>query len=95
MKQFQIAVTHLLKYAKVTGAANMIRPDGSQPAPMGFTGEALNVPWGVNIDGNDDAWVANMWGLSVTLLAGDVPRGIPLAPRPAMSSTSSRRAACS
>ena len=77
MKQFQIAVTHLLKYAKVTGAANMIRPDGSQPAPMGFTGEALNVPWGVNIDGNDDAWVANMWGLSVTLLAGDDTKGHP------------------
>jgi hypothetical protein len=77
MRQFQIAVAHLLKNAKVTGAANMIRPDGSQPAPMGFTGEALNVPWGVNIDGNDDAWVANMWGLSVTLLAGDDTKGHP------------------
>jgi hypothetical protein len=48
MKQFQLAVAHLLKNAKVNGAANMIRPDGTQPAPMGFTGAALNVPWGVN-----------------------------------------------
>jgi hypothetical protein len=77
MKQFQLAVDHFLKVGKVTGAANMIRPDGTQPAPMGFTGKALYVPWGVNIDGNDDAWVANMWGLSVTLLAGDDTKGHP------------------
>ena len=55
----------------------MIRPDGTQPAPMGFTGEAINIPWGLNIDGNDDVWVGNMWGRSVTLLAGDNTKGHP------------------
>ena len=55
----------------------MIRPDGTQPAPMGFTGEAINIPWGLNVDGNDDVWVGNMWGRSVTLLAGDNTKGHP------------------
>ena len=45
----------------------MIRPDGTQPAPMGFTGHAINIPWGLNIDGNDDVWVGNMWGRSAVL----------------------------
>lgn len=39
----------------------MIRPDGTQPAPMGFTGEAINIPWGLNVDGN--VWAANNWNL--------------------------------
>jgi hypothetical protein len=35
----------------------MIRPDGTQLDPKGFTGgEAVDLPWGVNIDGNDDVW---------------------------------------
>ena len=46
----------------------MIRPDGTQPAPTGFTGNhAINVPWGVSIDGNDDVWVGNFWGRGVVL----------------------------
>ena len=43
MQQFQLFAANLLKYitpTKTTGAFNMIRPDGTQPAPMGFTGEA-------------------------------------------------------
>jgi hypothetical protein len=32
----------------------MIRPDGTQPAPQGFTGPAESIPWGLNVDGNDD-----------------------------------------
>ena len=57
----------MLKYChgtagRPTGAVNMIRPDGSQPAPMGFTGEAINIPWGLNVDGNDDVWVGNYLG---------------------------------
>ena len=41
MKQFQIAGrahVEVLTPAKTTGVINMIRPDGTQPAPMGFTG---------------------------------------------------------
>jgi hypothetical protein len=36
----------------------------------------------VNIDGNDDAWVANVWGLSVTLRAGDGTKGHPAGTKP-------------
>jgi len=39
--------------------------------------EAINIPWGLNVDGNDDVWVGNMWGRSVTLLAGDATKGHP------------------
>jgi hypothetical protein len=82
MEQFKLITQHMFKYVsgpppRPTGAVNMIRPDGSQPAPMGFTGEAINIPWGLNVDGNDDVWVGNMWGRSVTLLAGDDTKGHP------------------
>jgi hypothetical protein len=82
MEQFKLVTAHMVKYImgpprRATGAVNMIRPDGTQPAPMGFTGEALNIPWGVNVDGNDDVWVGNMWARSVTLLAGDNTKGHP------------------
>ncbi|TSA33236.1 MAG: hypothetical protein D4R65_08060 [Verrucomicrobiaceae bacterium] len=82
MEQFKLITAAMFKYvmgppARPTGAVNMIRPDGTQPAPEGFTGEAINVPWGINIDGNDDVWVGNMWARSVTLLAGDDTKGHP------------------
>jgi hypothetical protein len=82
MEQFKLITEAMVKYImgpppRPTGAVNMIRPDGTQPAPMGYTGEAMNIPWGVNIDGNDDVWVGNMWARSVTLLAGDNTKGHP------------------
>jgi hypothetical protein len=82
MEQFKLVTEAMVKYimgppTRPTGAVNMIRPDGTQPAPMGYTGEAMNIPWGVNIDGNDDVWVGNMWARSVTLLAGDNTKGHP------------------
>ena len=45
--------------------------------PEGFTGPAESIPWGLNIDGNDDVWVGNMWGRSAALLAGDNTAGHP------------------
>ena len=82
MEQFKLITAAMFKYVmgpppRPTGAVNMIRPDGTQPAPMGFTGKAINIPWGLNVDGNDDVWVGNMWGRSVTLLAGDGTKGHP------------------
>ena len=82
MEQFKLVTEHMVKYiegppAHVTGAVNMIRPDGAQPAPEGFTGPAESIPWGLNIDGNDDVWVGNMWGRSAALLAGDNTAGHP------------------
>ena len=61
-----------------TGVVNMIRPDGTQLAPTGFTGNnAINAAWGVSIDGNDDVWVGNFWGRGVVLMAGDDTKGHP------------------
>ena len=82
MEQFKLITAAMFKYVmgpppRPTGAVNMIRPDGTQPAPMGYTGKAINIPWGLNVDGNDDVWVGNMWGRSVTLLAGDNTAGHP------------------
>src|SRR5271166_6440313 len=51
MEQFKLITAAMFKYvmgppARPTGAVNMIRPDGTQPASMGITGEAINIPWG-------------------------------------------------
>jgi hypothetical protein len=76
MEQFRIMGEAGLRYPKPTGVINMIRPDGTQPAPMGYTGGgAIDIPWGLNIDGNDDVWVGNFKGRSVVLMAGAEPRG--------------------
>lgn len=79
IKQFEMGLKHLedkLVDGKTTGVLNMIRPDGSQPAAAGFDGnQAVNVPWGVSIDGNDDVWFANFWGRGVGLMAGALPAG--------------------
>jgi hypothetical protein len=82
MEQFKILTDATFKYvmgppARITGQVNMIRPDGTQPAPQGFTGPAESLPWGINVDGNDDVWVGNMWGRSAALLAGDDTKGHP------------------
>lgn len=42
MERFKLITDHMVKYiegppARITGAVNMIRPDGTQPAPEGFT----------------------------------------------------------
>ena len=61
-----------------TGGVNMIRSNGSSPLPFGFTGnQTINVPSGVSIDGNDDVWVANSFGRSIVLLAGEDTKGHP------------------
>jgi len=81
MEQFKIGTAHMMKVLMAnpkmtTGVVNMIRPDGTQPEPKGFTGGgAINVPWGVSVDGNDDVWVGTVFGRGAVLLAGDDPKG--------------------
>lgn len=78
MKQFQILGKNMMENVsstKTTGIINMIRPDGTQPNPSGFSGSNINVPWGVSIDGNDDVWVGNFYGRGVILMAGAEPKG--------------------
>jgi hypothetical protein len=56
---------------KSTGFVSMIRPDGTQlpSAGSGYNGDgAISIPWGVNIDGNDDVWATNGWTLRVVYM---------------------------
>jgi hypothetical protein len=78
MEQFRILGGAMLSYPKPTGIINMIRPDGTQPDPKGYNGAGLiDVPWGLNIDGNDDVWIGNFRGRGVVLMAGADPKGHP------------------
>ena len=77
MQQFEIMGAAMLRYPKATGIVSMIRPDGTQPAPAGYSGGGVDVPWGLNIDGNDDVWAGNFGPLmqGVVLMAGDGTKG--------------------
>jgi hypothetical protein len=80
MEQFRLMGGAMLKYDKPTGVIHMIRPDGTQLEPKGFTGGgAVDVPWGVNIDGNDDVWIGNLSprNQGVVFMAGADPKGHP------------------
>ncbi len=80
MEQFEILGAAMLRYPKSTGIVSMITPQGTQPVPEGYSANgAIDVPWGLNIDGNDDVWVGNFSprGKSVALVAGDNTKGHP------------------
>ena len=80
MTQFQIAGLDIFGYTtptKPTGVIQMTRPDGTHPAPNGFSGLPINVPWGLSIDGKDDVWFGNFFGRGVILMAGADTKGHP------------------
>jgi DNA-binding beta-propeller fold protein YncE len=57
----------LVKYPG--GDVSMVRPDGTVLPPFDG-GKSIVGPWGIAIDGNDNVWVANATGRSVTQLCG-------------------------
>jgi DNA-binding beta-propeller fold protein YncE len=57
----------LIKYPG--GDVTMVRPDGTVSQPFDG-GKSIIGPWGIAIDGNDNVWVANAFGHSVTHLCG-------------------------
>jgi hypothetical protein len=68
MEQFKILAAAIFTSRKTTGIVSMFRPDGSQPAPKGYTGGGvINGPWGINIDGNGDVWVGSGAGRGAAL----------------------------
>jgi hypothetical protein len=84
MEQFRIMGGALFGAKNSTGVVNLIRPDGTQPAyegkAGGFTGGGLvDSAWGLNVDGNDDVWVANIGAVKngVVLMAGVDTKGHP------------------
>lgn len=85
MEQFRIMAGAAFRYPKSTGVINMIRPDGTQLAPKGLTGGgAIDIPWGLNIDGNDDVWIGNFGPRNngVVFMAGAEPKGHPAGTKP-------------
>jgi hypothetical protein len=85
MEQFRIMAGAVFKYPKSTGMINMIRPDGTQLEPKGFTGGGeVEVPWGLNIDGNDDVWIGNFGprNFGVVFMAGADAKGHPAGTKP-------------
>lgn len=84
MEQFRIMGDAVYGDTNSTGVVNLIRPDGTQPAyegkAGGFTGGGLvDAVWGLNIDGNDDVWIANIGPVKngVVLMAGVDTKGHP------------------
>lgn len=86
MKQFELILDSLKKNeanGQVTGVVSMIRPDGTQPVPEGFTGSGkMNAGWGLVIDGNDDVFAASGLGRGIVMLAGAEPNGHPPGTKP-------------
>lgn len=64
----------LIKYPG--GDVSMVRPDGTVVPPFDG-GKSIIGPWGIAIDGNDNVWVANATGRSVTHLCGARPANCP------------------
>lgn len=64
----------LVKYPG--GDVSMVRPDGTVLPPFDG-GKSIIAPWGIAIDGNDNVWVANATGHSVTHLCGARPENCP------------------
>jgi len=59
------------------GDISMIRPDGTVSPPFDANKSIIG-PWGVAIDGNDNVWIANSTGRSVTQLCGVPTETCPL-----------------
>ena len=67
MEQFKIAAEPMLTSTSTPrGTHRRDQHDPSRRHPTRADGlhrrGAINVPWGLNIDGNDDVWVGNLWG---------------------------------
>ncbi len=58
------------------GDVSMVRPDGTVLPPFDG-GKSILGPWGIAVDGNDNVWVANAFGRSVTQLCGARPESCP------------------
>ncbi len=85
MEQFKIMGQAMLAYPKPTGVIHMIRPDGTQLEPKGFTGNgAVDVPWGLNLDGDDNVWIGNLSprNRAVVFIAGTNLKGLPAGTKP-------------
>ena len=70
------------------GSATLIRSKGVLAPDSPFTGGGIKIPWGIAVDGNDNVWIANFDGQSLSQLCGtrtkycppDTETGDPITP---------------
>jgi len=58
------------------GDVSLVQPDGTVTGTFDG-GKSIDSPWGIAVDGNDNVWVANGGGHSITLLCGARPANCP------------------
>jgi DNA-binding beta-propeller fold protein YncE len=68
--QFHSAIYDYLKDNPTLGSVSMVRPDGSPAPGSPFRGGSAWGSWGVAIDGNDQVWISNFAGRSITHICG-------------------------
>ena len=58
------------------GDISLVQPDGTVAGTFDG-GKSIESPWGIAVDGNDNVWVANGGGHSITFLCGARPTNCP------------------
>jgi len=58
------------------GDVSLVQPDGKVTGTFDG-GKSIDSPWGIAVDGNDNVWVANGGGHSITFLCGARPANCP------------------
>ena len=78
MEEFEAGAEYLLTNPNITqtGMVGLISPDMKVVQQNIAKGTAY-IPWGVSIDGNDNVWVGNLYGQSLTHICGVNPANCP------------------
>ncbi len=56
-------------FTGANASVTMINPDGTPVGP--FKGGGMLIPWGIAVDGDNNVWVSNFQGSTVTYLCGE------------------------
>ena len=78
MEEFEAGAEYLLTNPNITqtGMVGLISPDMKVVQQNIAKGTAY-IPWGVSVDGNDNVWVGNLYGQSLTHICGVKPANCP------------------
>ncbi len=58
-------------------SVTLLEVDATEVQYSSFQGGGIRLPWGINVDGKDNVWVANFEGQRVTHLCGAKPENCP------------------
>ena len=78
MEEFEAGAEYLLTNPNITqtGMVGLISPD-MEVVQQDIAKGTAYIPWGVTIDGNDNVWVGNLYGQSLTHICGVNPANCP------------------